>query len=325
VLNHTIDLYNLTFYFFIYGTLGWVVEVVYAFMKHGKYVNRGFLYGPICPIYGVGVVTIYLSIHKLSTLFLNGQAPSWWMLFIMVTVVTTGLELFTGSVMSYLFRTRWWDYSDRRFNLGGYICLDFTLIWGLAGTLLLQIVHVRIANMVDGIPRDIGNSILLMLMAFFIIDGTSTVRTLIDFRKLLLEIDNIAKQYTQIRSNLVLEMSRLKDEMTDRIKTGVEKKTDEAGQTLKHIQEQLKELQVHEFIPDHPVKNIINELIDEDMKLNIKTKFEFKSVLDHYENLSNRFSKSRLYNAFPDMKSIKYKALLKDVRDRKKNKGNRML
>lgn len=317
MLNHTLDLYNLTFYFFIYGVLGWLVEVAYAFIRHGKYVNRGFLYGPICPIYGVGVVTIYFSIHKLSTLFLDGQAPTWWMLFIMVTVITTGLELFTGSIMSYLFHTRWWDYSDRRFNLGGYICLDFTLIWGLAGTLLLQIVHVRLADWVDNIPKDIGNPVLLMLMVLFIIDGTSTVRTLIDFRKLLLEMDNIAKQYVQIKSNLVLEMSRLKDELTDR----VEKKTDEAGQTLKRIQEHLKELQVHEFIPDHPVKNIINEIIDEDMKLNIKTKFEFKSVLEHYENLSNRFSKSRLYNAFPDMKSIKYKALLKDVRDRKKNKG----
>ncbi|PKM56800.1 MAG: hypothetical protein CVU98_09350 [Firmicutes bacterium HGW-Firmicutes-3] len=318
MLNHTNNLYNLAFYFFIYGFLGWLVEVIYAFVKHGKFVNRGFLYGPICPIYGVGVVTIYLSIHRLSTMFLGGQAPTWWMLFIMVTVVTTGLELFTGAFMSYLFRTRWWDYSDRRFNLRGYICLDFTLIWGLAGTLLLQIVHIRIANLVEGIPRNIGNPLLLVLMAFFIIDSTSTVRTLIDFRKLLLEMDNIAKQYVQIRSNLVMEMSRLKDELTDR----VEKKTDEAGQTLKRIQEQLKELQVHEFIPNHPVKNIINELIDEDMRLNIKTKFEFKSVLEHYENLSNRFSKSRLYNAFPDMKSIKYKALLKDVRDRKKNKGN---
>jgi uncharacterized membrane protein len=318
VLNHTNNLYNLAFYFFIYGVLGWLVEVIYAFIKHGKYVNRGFLYGPICPIYGVGVVSIYLSIHKLSTVFLGGQAPTWWMLFIMVTVVTTGLELFTGSFMSYIFHTRWWDYSDRRFNLGGYICLDFTLIWGLAGTLLLQIVHVRIADLVDGIPRSIGNPLLLILMTLFIIDGTSTVRTLIDFRRLLLEMDNIARQYVQIRSNLLMEMSRLKDELTDR----VEKKTDEAGQKLKRVQEQLKELQGHEFIPDHPVKNIINELIDEDMKLNIKTKFEFKSVQEHYENLSNRFSKSRLYNAFPDMKSIKYKALLKDVRDRKKNKGN---
>lgn len=318
MLNHTNNLYNLAFYFFIYGVLGWLVEVIYAFIKHGKYVNRGFLYGPICPIYGVGVVSIYLSIHKLSTVFLGGQAPTWWMLFIMVTVVTTGLELFTGSFMSYIFHTRWWDYSDRRFNLGGYICLDFTLIWGLAGTLLLQIVHVRIADLVDGIPRSIGNPLLLILMTLFIIDGTSTVRTLIDFRRLLLEMDNIARQYVQIRSNLLMEMSRLKDELTDR----VEKKTDEAGQKLKRVQEQLKELQGHEFIPDHPVKNIINELIDEDMKLNIKTKFEFKSVQEHYENLSNRFSKSRLYNAFPDMKSIKYKALLKDVRDRKKNKGN---
>lgn len=322
MLNHTIDLYNLTFYFFIYGVLGWLIEVAYAFVKHGKYVNRGFLYGPMCPIYGVGVVTIYLSIHKLSTLFLGGQVPTWWMLLIMVTVVTTGLELFTGAIMSYLFHTRWWDYSDRRFNLGGYICLDFTLIWGLAGTLLLQIVHVRIANLVDGVPRNIGNTILLVFMAFFIIDCTSTVRTLIDFRKLLLEMDNIAKQYVQIRSSLVLEMSRLKDELTERIKTGVEKKTDEAGQAVKHIQEQLKELQVHEYIPDHPVKNIINELIDEDKKINFKTKFELKRVLEHYENLSNKFSRSRLYNAFPDMKSIRYKALLKDVRDRKKNKGN---
>lgn len=200
--------------------------------------------------------------------------------------------------------------------------MDFALIWGLAGTLLLQIIHVRIADLVDGVPRNIGNLLLLVFMTFFIIDGTSTVRTLIDFRRLLLEMDNIAKQYVQIRSNLVLEMSRLKDELTERIKTGVEKKTDEAGQALKRIQEQLKELQVHEFVPDHPVKNIINELIDEDKKLNFKTKFELKRVLEHYENLSNKFSRSRLYNAFPDMKSIKYKALLKDVRDRKKNKGN---
>ena len=114
------ELYHLAAFFFIYGVLGWCVEVAYAAAKQGEFVNRGFLNGPICPIYGVGVVSVIYCLGEVKGNLAVLYAAS-------VALVTV-IEGITGFVMDRLFHHKWWDYTDQPLNIGGYVCLVFSLI-----------------------------------------------------------------------------------------------------------------------------------------------------------------------------------------------------
>lgn len=122
------------FTFFTYAFAGWCVEVVYAYSKRGEWINRGFLNGPVCPIYGIGMIllsAVHISLFKNATPYAAGPGGLVLHLtavFLMVTLVATGLELITGVALERLFATKWWDYSTRRYNLRGFICMKFSLL-----------------------------------------------------------------------------------------------------------------------------------------------------------------------------------------------------
>lgn len=111
--------------FLVYSALGWVLETVVCAFRYQKFVNRGFLNGPICSIYGVAVL--------LMSVFLQDLQGNWLFLFIGCTVTATVVELLGGLALEYFGDGRWWDYSGRRFHLGGYICLESSLLWGILG------------------------------------------------------------------------------------------------------------------------------------------------------------------------------------------------
>ena len=117
------SLYQIFAYFLIYSCLGWCLEVIYAAVTTGKLINRGFLNGPVCPIYGFGMVIVLFALtplsHNLLLLYLGG------------VILPSALELVGGWALYKLYHTRWWDYSDYPFNIGGYICLEFSLLWGV--------------------------------------------------------------------------------------------------------------------------------------------------------------------------------------------------
>ncbi len=113
-------LFQLISYFFIYSFLGWCMEIAYAALKKKHFYNRGVLNGPLCPVYGIGMILIltFFSSLRESLVFLAiGSA-----------VIATILEFFTGALMEKLFKKRWWDYSDYKYNLGGYVCIPFSAL-----------------------------------------------------------------------------------------------------------------------------------------------------------------------------------------------------
>ena len=106
-------IYNIMWYFFIYAFLGWCTEVSFFAVKTGKFVNRGFLNGPVCPVYGFGLVIIIMALTPLKDNLL--------LLFVGSVVITSSLEFLTGWALEKIFHTRWWDYTNNKFNLHGYI------------------------------------------------------------------------------------------------------------------------------------------------------------------------------------------------------------
>lgn len=152
-------IYNYIWYFFIYSFLGWCLEVIYASLDIEDFVNRGFLNGSYCPIYGFGAVCEIFLLTK----FVNYPIC----LYIISVVITTVLEFITGYVLEKIFNLQWWDYTNEKFNIKGYICLKFSLLWGVASLVLMYILQPKV-NIVVSLLRhiDFVTYLLILLMLY---------------------------------------------------------------------------------------------------------------------------------------------------------------
>ena len=177
-------LYRFLWIFFIYAFLGWCTEVSYAALVTGRFVNRGFLNGPVCPIYGFGVVIVLACLAPLE-----GWLPA---LFLGSVVLTSALEWLTGFVLEKLFHQRWWDYSDEPFNLGGYICLRFSIAWGFACLFVVKLLHPTVLLLIRLIPRTLGVALLVLLGAVLAVDLAATVSAVVRLNRRLSRIDELA-------------------------------------------------------------------------------------------------------------------------------------
>ena len=145
-------------YFIIYSFLGWLMEVICKFIELKHFVNRGFLIGPICPIYGYGVLAIIILIGN-NTEDIIG-------VFLKAIVICSILEYFTSYFMEKLFKARWWDYSKKKYNINGRICLETMIPFGLLGCTVIYIIHPQIVKFI-GIFN--ANSIIILGIFLFIL------------------------------------------------------------------------------------------------------------------------------------------------------------
>lgn len=177
-------LYQIAAYFLIYSFLGWGLEVAYAAVTTGKLVNRGFLNGPVCPIYGFGMLTMLFFLTPL----LNNNL----LLFIGGVIIPSAIELAGGWLLYKIYHTRWWDYTDRPFNLGGYICLEFSLYWGLGAVFMMKLVHPTIAALVGMVPTTAGWIIIALLYILYGVDLVVTTITATGLAEELEALERIA-------------------------------------------------------------------------------------------------------------------------------------
>lgn len=177
-------MYKYLYYFFIYSFLGWCLEVCYAALNTRTFVNRGFLNGPYCPIYGVGVVIVILLVFPLRKNML--------LLYVASVVLTSVLELVTGFALEKIFHYRWWNYSDVPFNIDGYVCLKFSLMWGIACIIVVDVIHPLVDDFVRWIPHFIGKILLGIMIVMMAIDLVATVETVLKLNSRLEKIDKIA-------------------------------------------------------------------------------------------------------------------------------------
>ena len=178
------SLYQVFAYFLIYSCLGWCLEVIYAAVTTGQLINRGFLNGPVCPIYGFGMVIVLFALtplsHSLLLLYLGG------------VILPSALELVGGWALYKLYPTRWWDYSDYPFNIGGYICLEFSLLWGVGTLIVMKLVHPIIANAVALIPPLVGLVLMFLLYGIYAADTIATAFAASDLARDLDALEKVA-------------------------------------------------------------------------------------------------------------------------------------
>ena len=184
------QIYYFMLYFYVYGFLGWCTEVCYASLRERRFVNRGFLNGPICPVYGVGVgIVVFLLAFQ-----------DWGLvsLYVVSTGLVTTIEGVTGYLMDKIFHHKWWDYSNQPLNIGGYVCLMFSLAWGIACVLIVRVIHPVIYRGLTWIPFTFGIVILVILSAALFSDVCTTTAGIIKLNKKLEMMEKIAVELKEI-------------------------------------------------------------------------------------------------------------------------------
>lgn len=186
--------YDILSSFFIYGFLGWCAEVAFAAVKQRSFVNRGFLNGPVCPIYGIGVTLVVAALLP----YLKHPA----LLYLASAVLVTVLELLTGLLLEKLFHHKWWDYSGLPLNIGGYVCPLFSLIWGAGCVIIVRFIYPLTAKLVSLIPVWLGRCLLVMLCAALIADISITIKGILKFNQRLALMDQIARELRSLSDQI---------------------------------------------------------------------------------------------------------------------------
>lgn len=202
--------------FFIYSFLGWCVEVAFVAVTSGKIENRGFLNGPVCPIYGCGMLGVLVALTPVKS--------NVWLLFLGGMIICSAVELFGGWILDKIFHMRWWDYSKNKFNIGGYICLAFSIMWGIAVVFAVRFVHTPIMAIVKKIPKTAQLTIITVFVVIFIIDMVVTLKNLIGIKKSLGQLDKIAEdlhgigdQLKDVVGNTAINAAEFAGESRDKI------------------------------------------------------------------------------------------------------------
>ena len=158
-------MYNLSYIFLqfiIYSFIGYICEVIYCSFLQKKLVNRGFLFGPICPIYGIGaVLTIYSLIN-----FKNNPV----IVFILGILITSTLEYYTSYIFEKIFNNKWWDYSYRADNINGRICIGNSIYFGLGILAVIYIINPCITNFLNMFTINVIIIVSILIMLIFIVD-----------------------------------------------------------------------------------------------------------------------------------------------------------
>lgn len=282
-MNNTFQ--NVVLLFFIYGFLGWCAEVAFAACKNGRFVNRGFLNGPICPIYGFGLIGVVLMLRPMQGNLL--------MLYIGSFLLTSLIELITGFLLEKLFHAKWWDYSKMPLNIGGYVCLLFSLIWGAACLGIVEWVHPLIQGLVDHLP----NALVIVLDSVFVL------LLIIDLAATLAAIRKLSDRLEKL-SEIAAEIHR----MSDGIGSGIADKTLSAKERLDDIGAGLAD-------KTQAAREHIDELRESSAQTRERKLDELRARFDAL-TARQQFGHRRLLEAFPNLKSARHGEAMEHLREK---------
>ncbi len=300
-------------FFFIYCFLGWVWESCYVSIKKREWINRGFLHGPMLPIYGSGAIIVLIC-----TIGVRDQIV---LTFLFGMTGATILEYVTGVCMERLFRVRYWDYSHMPLNLKGYICLPVSLGWGVFSVLLVRVIHVPIENLVLQIPERIAEVVSVVCSSAFAMDFTLSFSEAMDLRDMLIRLSDSNEKIQRLQKRLEVVSAFAEDGLMQYQMKREERKMSrkEFLEGMIERQRENRRMMLVELI------DRVNESIDaglekrEELQI-IKTQIEqeFKNI----GSLTNRAARrsARLLHRNPNTVSKRYAEALKQVQEMLKKK-----
>lgn len=278
--------YEVLWIFIIYAFIGWCTEVSYAALDRGIFVNRGFLNGPYCPVYGCGVLIVIVILTPLKGNLL--------ILFLGSFLLTSVLEYITGYILEKVFHNKWWDYSDKPFNIRGYVCLKFSILWGLACTFIMLVLHPIIFRFIHIIPKILGIGILIILMTAFFADCIVTVTTILKFNKRL-------KVMGEIADKLKVISNEIGENIYENVSEAIEKRenfTETHEELLNDIAQKKDKFTENVENSYQKLNNSVQQSIE-------NRKAEYEELNKRYREMADKkiYGHDRLMKAFPGMKS----------------------
>ena len=192
------------FFFYIYSFVGWIWESSYCSIKGRHLVNRGFLKGPMIPIYGSGACVMLMAAAPFKDNLI--------LTFVSGSIIASALEYATGAAMEAIFKVRYWDYSKQPLNLNGHICLGASIGWGFATILITRLIHEPVDGLMRSIPSEVLSGITFVTTIYFVSDFSISFKDAIDLRNLLVRLDNLKAEADKIHKRVDVILAVVDDE-----------------------------------------------------------------------------------------------------------------
>ncbi|MCM1143790.1 MAG: hypothetical protein NC318_03835 [Blautia sp.] len=286
------------FIFYLYCFLGWCFESAYVSVKDGHFINRGFLRGPFLPLYGSGAVMMFVvsmpfQQHVLLT-------------YVAGCIGATALEYVTGIAMEALFNVRYWDYSDKKFNFQGRICLSSTIAWGFLTILMTRVIHRPIERFVLSIPDKTLRYLTWFLTIYIAVDFALSFKTALDLRNILIKMQRVKEELERMQKRLDVIIA-FNNEDKELKRQERELKIDDLTEGLAQRFASLKD--TIQNAPGSYVDSVKDEIADLRARYNV--------YMENRKNMDEMmdFYKRDMLRNNPDMSSGKFKDILESLKN----------
>ena len=285
------------FFFYFYCFFGWVFESTFVSVKSRKFVNRGFMRGPFLPIYGSGaIMMLVISMPFQDNILLTYFAGC---------IGATALELVTGMTMEALFKVRYWDYSNQKFNYKGHICLSSTIAWGFLTILMTEFVHKGVEKIVFAIPSLLLSILTIIITVCIVSDFTLSFKAALDLRDVLVGLEKAKDEMERIQRRLDVLIAVANDEI-ETLKQERGLRVDELMESVEAKFDAVKErirINPSEFVDD--VREEISELRSKYL-VEKEHRLQFKGLKDFYQR--------SLIKGNPTMRSKRFEEALEELK-----------
>lgn len=287
-------------FFFIYGFLGWCYESAYVSIKHKRWVNRGFVRGPLLPLYGSGAILLLFV-----TIPFRDSLP---LMFVAGAIGATALEYVMGVTMEALFKVRYWDYSKHKYNFQGHICLAATTLWGVFAIVIVKVVHRPIENLVMGLPETLVEILVMVVTVLFVADFALSFKAAMDIRDVLIKLEEVQREMERMQKRLDVILAFAEDSREQAV-MNTYGRLDELTNSLEERFARVKELREKlDARIDEEWKGFTEEL--EELRINFRVNMEKRFQLLHRKD----FFRRDMIRSNPSMVSKQFKEALEDVK-----------
>ena len=298
------------FFFYFYCFLGWCFESTYVSIKSGKLTNRGFMRGPFLPIYGSGaIMMLVVSMPFQDNLVLTYVAGC---------VGATVLEYVTGVTMEALFKVRYWDYSNNKFNFQGHICLGSSLAWGLLTIAMTRFIHVPVERFVLSIPNTVLTVVTLVLTAGIFADFALSFKAAIDLRNVLVKMERAKEELAHIQKRLDViialageELENRKEAISESVSNAKDEWTENISELKTNIEDKLEHIKnMAQTKPGEYLDSVKNEVFE--LKARYTVNLEDRKKMSGLKDFFQR----DLIRSNPGMTSVRFKDSLEELKEK---------
>lgn len=306
------------FFFYFYCFVGWCIESTYVSIKTKQLTNRGFMRGPFLPLYGSGaIMMLVVSMPFQDNIF---------MVYVAGCIGATILEYVTGVTMEALFKVRYWDYSNNKFNFQGHICLGTSLSWGFLTILMTEVVHVPVERFVLSIPDMVLKVVTYVLSVVIFADFALSFKAAIDLRDVLVKMEQVKEEMVHIQKRLDVmialanqEVENRKSVLSESMNMAREELVESMSMRIEDIKSGIEKKmeQVKAIIPsrdgtrmDGAMDNVQEELQD------LKTKYAINVADRNRLGRLKDFFQRDLVRSNPSMTSVRFREALEELKGR---------